>query len=67
MMSLAKNALEKNQIFALNVSAPFVMEFYKKQLEDVLPYVDILFGNELVSYIDFNSNWFFQRQKIISE
>ncbi|KAJ8712057.1 hypothetical protein PYW07_004899 [Mythimna separata] len=47
MLSLAKHALEKNYIFALNVSAPFVMEFYKKQLQDVLPYVDILFGNEL--------------------
>ncbi|CAH0694427.1 unnamed protein product [Spodoptera exigua] len=47
MMTLAKHANEKNQMFALNVSAPFVMEFYKKQLEDVLPYVDILFGNQL--------------------
>lgn len=47
MMSIAKHASEKNQVFALNVSAPFVMEFYKKPLEDVLPYVDILFGNEL--------------------
>lgn len=46
-MTLAKYSFEKNHIFALNVSAPFVMEFYKKQLEDVLPYVDILFGNEL--------------------
>ena len=55
LMSIAKHALENNHILALNVSAPFVMEFYKKPLEDVLPYVDILFGNELVSYIDFYS------------
>lgn len=51
LMRIAKQAFEKNQIVALNVSAPFVLEFYKKQLEEVLPYIDILFGNELVSYI----------------
>lgn len=47
LMSLAKHSLENNLIFALNVSAPFVVEMFKQQLEELLPYVDILFGNEM--------------------
>lgn len=34
------------KIFALNLSAPFICQFFKVQLEEVLPYTDILFGNE---------------------
>ena len=29
----------------MNLSAPFVPEFFGEQLKDALPYVDILFGN----------------------
>lgn len=32
--------------FCFNLSAPFVSQFYSSQLLSVLPYVDILFGNE---------------------
>ena len=31
---------------ALNLSAPFIPQFFKVQLEQLLPYVDILIGNE---------------------
>lgn len=30
----------------MNLSAPFLCEFYKKPMNAALPYVDILFGNE---------------------
>ncbi|KAF9805940.1 hypothetical protein SFRURICE_004152 [Spodoptera frugiperda] len=52
MMSIAKHASEKNQVFALNVSAPFVMEFYKKPLEDVLPYIAL----EIAKYPKVNNS-----------
>ncbi|XP_047031942.1 adenosine kinase-like [Helicoverpa zea] len=47
VMILAKKAHEDGKVFAFNISAPFVLEFYKKPLEDILPYVDILFGNDV--------------------
>ena len=30
----------------MNLSAPFVLKFYVKTVAEVLPYVDVLFGNE---------------------
>lgn len=30
----------------MNLSAPFIAEFFGKQVDEVLPYVDIIFGNE---------------------
>lgn len=33
-------------IFALNISAPFIAEFYRDQLAEVLPYADYVIGNE---------------------
>uniref|UniRef100_A0A3B3SJX6 Adenosine kinase n=1 Tax=Paramormyrops kingsleyae TaxID=1676925 RepID=A0A3B3SJX6_9TELE len=46
ILKVAKHASEKNKIFALNLSAPFICQFFKKSLMEVMPYVDILFGNE---------------------
>lgn len=37
----------------MNLSAPFISQFYNKPLMDALPYVDILFGNETVSFMEF--------------
>ena len=34
------------QLFILNLSAPFIPEFFKEPLDQLLPYVDILLGNE---------------------
>jgi pfkB family carbohydrate kinase len=34
------------QVFALNLSAPFIPQFFKVQLEQVLPYCDFVIGNE---------------------
>ncbi|PBC25238.1 Adenosine kinase [Apis cerana cerana] len=44
---IAKHAFEKNKIFIMNLSAPFLCEYYKKPMLAALPYVDILFGNEV--------------------
>lgn len=43
---VAKHAYENNKMFMMNLSAPFISDVFKKPLDDVLPYVDILFGNE---------------------
>jgi adenosine kinase len=43
---LAKYAHENNKTFALNLSGPWVCEFHSEPLLKILPYVDIIFGNE---------------------
>ncbi|XP_024936456.1 adenosine kinase 2 isoform X3 [Cephus cinctus] len=43
---IAKHAFEKNKLFTMNLSAPFLCELFKKPMRAALPYVDILFGNE---------------------
>ncbi|KAJ3271569.1 hypothetical protein HDV01_006531 [Terramyces sp. JEL0728] len=45
-MKIAKHALDTDKVFTLNLSAPFISQFFKQPLEDILPYVDVLFGNE---------------------
>ncbi|XP_033469153.1 adenosine kinase isoform X3 [Epinephelus fuscoguttatus] len=46
MLKVAKHASENNKLFCLNLSAPFICQFFKDNLMQVLPYVDMLFGNE---------------------
>ncbi|KAF9225223.1 Ribokinase-like protein [Gyrodon lividus] len=46
VLALSKHASEKSKIFALNLSAPFIPQFFSAQLEQVLPYCDIIIGNE---------------------
>ncbi|KAM8877748.1 adenosine kinase-like isoform 1-T1 [Synchiropus picturatus] len=46
ILKVAKHASENNKIFCMNLSAPFISQFFKQPLMDVMPYVDILFGNE---------------------
>ncbi|KAA0717949.1 Adenosine kinase [Triplophysa tibetana] len=48
ILKVAKHASKNNKIFCLNLSAPFICEFFKEDLMKVMPYVDILFGNELL-------------------
>lgn len=43
--NVAQNS-EGNRIFMMNLSAPFLSEFYFEPLMAAMPYVDILFGNE---------------------
>jgi len=44
--ALAEEAAAKNKTFILNLSAPFISQFFKDPLDEVMPYVDILIGNE---------------------
>uniref|UniRef100_A0A3P8VI43 Adenosine kinase n=1 Tax=Cynoglossus semilaevis TaxID=244447 RepID=A0A3P8VI43_CYNSE len=46
ILKVAKHASDNNKIFCLNLSAPFISQFFKEPLMKVMPYVDILFGNE---------------------
>lgn len=46
IQNVAKHAFENNKVFTMNLSAPFLCEFFKKPMRAALPYVDILFGNE---------------------
>ncbi|ELK32434.1 Adenosine kinase [Myotis davidii] len=50
VLKVAQHASANNRIFTLNLSAPFISQFYKEPLMKIMPYVDILFGNETVSY-----------------
>ncbi|XP_050210337.1 adenosine kinase 2 [Mercurialis annua] len=43
---VAEHAAATNKIFTMNLSAPFICEFFKDALEKVLPYMDYVFGNE---------------------
>jgi len=46
LIHLGKHAAENNKLFAMNLSAPFLVEFFKDQMLSVLPYLDFVFGNE---------------------
>ncbi|GAA5817172.1 hypothetical protein MFLAVUS_010714 [Mucor flavus] len=43
---VSKHAAENNKTFALNLSAPFLSQFFKERLDAVIKNTDILFGNE---------------------
>lgn len=43
---LGKHAAEKNKIFALNFSAPFIPQFFKDPLDKSVPYCDYIIANE---------------------
>ncbi|XP_037720550.1 adenosine kinase isoform X1 [Drosophila subpulchrella] len=46
IMQVAATAHAKQRPFLMNLSAPFISQFYMAPLLAVLPYVDIIFGNE---------------------
>ncbi|CAL4886615.1 unnamed protein product [Urochloa decumbens] len=43
---VAEHAAANNNVFLLNLSAPFICEFFHDAQEKVLPYVDYIFGTE---------------------
>uniref|UniRef100_A0A0N5AAD8 Adenosine kinase n=1 Tax=Syphacia muris TaxID=451379 RepID=A0A0N5AAD8_9BILA len=45
-LKIAKHSAENKKIFMTNLAAPFIPKFYKEVLNEVMPYVDVLFGNE---------------------
>lgn len=46
IMEVAHRAHKHERTFMLNLSAPFLSQFFKEPMMAVMPYVDILFGNE---------------------
>lgn len=46
IIKIGKIAAAANKPFLFNLSAPFLPQFFKDQMASVLPYVDVLFGNE---------------------
>ena len=43
---VAKQFSEQNKVFAMNLSAPFIIDFFTDQLKTALPYSDYVFCNE---------------------
>ncbi len=46
ILTLAKDAAQNNKIFCMNLSAPFLIQFFGEQLATCMPYTDFVFGNE---------------------
>ena len=46
ILQVAEHCAERNKYFMMNMSAPFILQFFKEPLLKALPYIDILFGNE---------------------
>uniref|UniRef100_A0A915MDM2 Adenosine kinase n=1 Tax=Meloidogyne javanica TaxID=6303 RepID=A0A915MDM2_MELJA len=46
ILQIAKHAADKNKPFTMSLSAAYICKDFLPQLNFVLPYVDVLFGNE---------------------
>ncbi|KXJ18655.1 adenosine kinase 2 [Exaiptasia diaphana] len=46
IVAVGKHAADNNKTFMMNLSAPFLCEFFKDPMMQAMPYIDILFGNE---------------------
>lgn len=46
MVAVGKHAAETNKYFMMNLSAPFLSAVFKEPMHQVLPYADVVFGNE---------------------
>uniref|UniRef100_A0A914UID9 Adenosine kinase n=1 Tax=Plectus sambesii TaxID=2011161 RepID=A0A914UID9_9BILA len=63
IIRVATHAAEHNKVFMMNLSAPFLSQFFKEPMLAALPYVDILFGNETEA-LEFSKNNDFNTDKI---
>ncbi|KAB7494602.1 Adenosine kinase 2, partial [Armadillidium nasatum] len=48
ILEVGRHASENNKVFSMNLSAPFLCEFFSEPMMKAFPYIDILFGNETV-------------------
>mmetsp|Transcript_453 Transcript_453/g.1157 ORF Transcript_453/g.1157 Transcript_453/m.1157 type:complete len:343 (+) Transcript_453:197-1225(+) len=46
LLQVAEHSLANKKTFCLNLSAPFIVDFFGDQVGQALPYADFLFGNE---------------------
>ncbi|KZT64066.1 Ribokinase-like protein [Daedalea quercina L-15889] len=45
-LELGKKASEAGKVFVMNLSAPFIPQFFQVQMQQIMPYVDVVIGNE---------------------
>ncbi len=46
ILALAEEAVKNDKVFILSLSAPFIPQFFKDQLDQTAPYWDYVIGNE---------------------
>ncbi|XP_055337210.1 uncharacterized protein LOC129587470 [Paramacrobiotus metropolitanus] len=46
LLEIGQHCLQRNKCFLFNISAGYVCESYKNSVEQLLPYVDVVFGND---------------------
>jgi len=46
LLKVAEHSLANKKTFCLNLSAPFIVDFFGDQVGQAMPYADFLFGNE---------------------
>jgi len=46
IMKIARHIADTNKTLVMNLSAPFLCQFFKEPMLAALPFVDVLFGNE---------------------
>ncbi|CAJ1958644.1 unnamed protein product [Cylindrotheca closterium] len=46
LLQVTEHALANKKTFCMNLSAPFLIDFFGDQMAQAMPYVDFLFGNE---------------------
>uniref|UniRef100_A0A7S1XXL6 Adenosine kinase n=1 Tax=Phaeomonas parva TaxID=124430 RepID=A0A7S1XXL6_9STRA len=46
ILTIGRHAAENSKPFCMNLSAPFLVQFFKEQMAACLPYCDFVFGNE---------------------
>jgi len=46
LIKVSENALKEKKTFCLNLSAPFLIDFFADQMAQAMVYADFLFGNE---------------------
>lgn len=46
IMEVARHANANNKTLAINLSAPFIPQFFGNGINEVMPFVDLVFGNE---------------------
>ncbi|KAG2224304.1 hypothetical protein INT45_012873 [Circinella minor] len=45
-LAVSEHAAKENKTFGLNLSAPFISQFFKERLDAIIKNADLLFGNE---------------------
>jgi len=46
ILHIARHAVANNKLFCMNLSAPFIIEFFGDQLAAAMPFTDFVFSNE---------------------